>query len=51
MTPVILDIDVSGDETGQTALDLISSIDIVIALAFVIVTFGLLIAFFTDSGF
>lgn len=51
MTPVILDIDVSGDDTGQTALDLISSIDIVIALAFVIVTFGLLIAFFTDSGF
>ena len=50
-TPLVLDIDVTGDSTGETALTLLSSVDIVIGLAFVIVAFGLLIAFFTDSGF
>ena len=50
MTPLILDIDVSGDETGETALTLLSSVDLLIGLAFAIVAFGLLIAFFTDSG-
>lgn len=50
MTPLMLDIDVAGDETGETALTLISSIDILIALAFAVACFGLLLAFFTDSG-
>jgi hypothetical protein len=51
MTPAILDIDVSGDATGQTVLSLISSIDLLIGLAFVVAAFGLLLAYFTDSGF
>ena len=51
MTPLVLDIDVTGDETGETALTLLSSIDLLIGLAFTIVAFGLLITFFTDSGF
>ncbi|GEM_PF-6545118 len=50
MTPAILNVDVADDETGETALQLLSSVDILIGLAFVIVCFGLLVAFFTDSG-
>jgi hypothetical protein len=50
MTPLILDVDVSGDSTGQTALELLSSVDLLVGLAFVVVVFGLLIKFiFTDS--
>ena len=52
MTPLILgDVDVGGDETGETALALIASIDILIALAFFVACFGLLLMYFTDSGF
>ena len=52
MTPLILgDIDVGGDETGETALTLIASIDILVALAFFVACFGLLLMYFTDSGF
>jgi len=52
MTPVVLDVDVSGDETGATALQLLSSIDILIGLAFVAAVFGLLTMYmFSDSGF
>lgn len=51
MTPAVLDVDVSSDATGQTALNLVSTLDIVIGLSFVLVCFGLLIALFTDSGF
>jgi len=51
MTPAVLDVDVNSDATGQTALNLVSTLDIVIGLSFVIVCFGLLIALFTDSGF
>jgi len=51
MTPAVLDVDVSGDATGQTALDLLAVVGPVVGLAFVITVFGLLVAFFTDSGF
>jgi hypothetical protein len=51
LTPAILDIDVSGDATGDTVLGLLGSVEIVVALAFVVAAFGLLLAFFTDSGF
>jgi len=51
MTPAVLDVDVSGDATGQTALDLLAVGGPVVGLAFVIAVFGLLLAFFTDSGF
>lgn len=50
MTPLILDIDVSGDATGETALALLSSVGPVVGLAFVVAVFGLLVVFFTDSG-
>jgi len=51
MTPAMLDVDVSGDATGETALSLLSTVDPLLFLAFLIVTVGLLTAFFTDSGF
>jgi hypothetical protein len=51
MTPAVLDVGVSGDPTGQTALDLLAVVGPVVGLAFVIAVFGLLVAFFTDSGF
>ena len=52
MSVLILgDIDVGGDETGETALALIASVDILIALAFFVTCFGLLLMYFTDSGF
>jgi hypothetical protein len=52
MTPAILDVDVSGDATGQTALDLLSALDILIGLGFAVAVFGLLITLaFSDSGF
>jgi len=51
MTPAVLDVDVSGDATGQTALDLLAVVGPVVGLAFVITVCGLLVAFFTDSGF
>lgn len=52
MTPVIFDVDVGGDGTGETALSLLSSVDLLVGLAFVVAVFGLLISFaFTDSGF
>ena len=51
MTPAVLDVGVSGDATGQTALDLLAVVGPVVGLAFVITVFGLLVAFFTDSGF
>ena len=51
MTPAVLDVDVSGDATGQTALDLLAVLGPVVGVAFVIAVFGLLLAFFTDSGF
>ena len=52
MTPLLLDINVDGDETGETALTVLSSVDAVIGPAFIVAVFGLLTVFFTtDSGF
>lgn len=51
LTPAVLDIDVTGDSTGETVMTLLSSVEVVIGLAFVVAVFGLLLAFFTDSGF
>ena len=50
MTPVILDVDVSGDATGQTVIDLLSPMATIIGLAFAVAAFGLLLVYFTDSG-
>lgn len=50
MTPLILDVDVSGDATGQTALDLLAPMGTIIGLAFAVAAFGLLLVFFNDSG-
>lgn len=50
MTPAILDVDVSGDATGQTVIDLLSPMATLIGLAFAVAAFGLLLVYFTDSG-
>ena len=50
MTPVILDVDVAGDATGQTVVELLSPMATVIGLAFAVAAFGLLLVYFTDSG-
>lgn len=51
LTPAILDIDVTGDSTGGDALAVLGSVEVVIGLAFMVACFGLLTAFYTDSGF
>jgi len=50
MTPAILDVDVAADSTGATVLSLLTTLDPVIGLAAAVAGFGLLLAFFTDSG-
>lgn len=50
MTPAILDVDVTGDATGQTVLDLLGPMGTVIGLAFAVAAFGLFLVFFNDSG-
>lgn len=50
MTPAILDADVGSDATGDTVLTVLSPFDLLIGLAFAVACFGLLIAFFQDSG-
>ena len=50
LTPVILGVDVTGDTTGQTVVDLLSPFADVVGLAFGVVAFGLLVAWFTDGG-
>jgi hypothetical protein len=49
MTPVILDVDVSG-ATSQTIVDLLSPMATVIGLAFGVSVFGLFLLFFNESG-
>lgn len=49
--PVVLDIDTASGTTSRTIMDLLSAVGILPGLAFTVVVFGLLIAFFTDSGF
>jgi hypothetical protein len=51
MAPGMLNIDVSGDATGQTVSELLSPTATFIFLAFAVAVFGLLTAFYTDSGF
>jgi len=51
MTPVILDVDTSGDPTGETALELLSSFDPIIGLVFVVACFGLFTVFFGSDGY
>lgn len=50
LTPAVLDVDVTGDATGQTVVDLLAPMDTLVGLAFGVVAFGLLLMFFTDSG-
>jgi hypothetical protein len=50
MTPAILDVDVAAGSTGESILGLLTTFDPLIGLAAAVVAFGLLIAFFTDSG-
>lgn len=50
LTPAVLDVDVTGDATGQTVLDLLAPMGTLIGLAFALTAFGLLLVFFTDSG-
>lgn len=51
MLPLMLDVDVGSDSTGETALTLLTAFDPLIGLAVVLAAVGLLVAFFTDSGF
>ena len=50
LTPAMLDVDVSGDATGQTVVDLLAPFGTILGLAFAVAAFGLLLALFTDSG-
>jgi len=50
LTPAVLDVDVTGDATGQTVVDLLAPMGTLIGLAFALAVFGLLLVFFTDSG-
>jgi len=51
MIPLVLDVNVSGDATGDTILSLLSAVGPLVSLAFVVACLGLLVAYFTDSGF
>ena len=50
LTPALLDIDVAGDPTGQTTLDLLAPWGTLLGLVFAVAAFGLLLVFYTDSG-
>ena len=50
LTPAVLDIDVTGDATGQTLVDLFAPWGTLLGLVFAVAAFGLLLKFFTDSG-
>ena len=50
LTPAVLDIDVTGDATGQTLVDLLAPFGTLLGLVFAVAAFGLLLTFFTDSG-
>ena len=49
MTPVILDVDVSG-ATSQTVSQLLAPMGTLIGLAFGVLAFGLFLTFFNDGG-
>ena len=50
LTPAVLDIDVTGDATGQTAIDLLAPFGTLLGLVFFVAALGLLLVFYTDSG-
>lgn len=50
LTPAVLDIDVTGDATGQTLVDLLAPFGTLLGLVFFVAAIGLLLVFFTDSG-
>jgi hypothetical protein len=51
MAPAILDVQVSAGSTGDTVLDLLTIVDPLLGVAFAIVAFGLLLTYFSNSGF
>jgi len=51
MAPAILDVQVSAGSTGDDILGLLTIFDPLLGLAVVIVAFGLLLTYFSDSGF
>lgn len=50
MTPLILDVDVAAGSTGETIMGLISPLGSLLGVAFAVVCFGLLTAFFMGGG-
>jgi hypothetical protein len=50
MAPAILDVDVTAGSTGEAVQGLLTTFGPLLGLAAAVVAFGLLIAFFTDSG-
>lgn len=51
MLPLIIDGDATLDSTGETVMTLVSAIGPVVALAFVVATFGLLVTLFSNDSF
>jgi hypothetical protein len=51
MTPLILDIEVADGSTGADIMELLSSVGLLVSLAFIMATFGLLLVFFGKDGF
>lgn len=50
MTAAILDVNVSGDATGEAVLSLLSPFGTLLGLVFFVAAMGLLVGYFTDSG-
>lgn len=51
MAPAILDVQVSAGSTGDDILGLLTIFDPLLGVAVVIVAFGLLLTYFSNSGF
>jgi len=51
MAPAILDVQVSAGSTGDDILGLLTIFDPLLGVAFAIVAFGLLLTYFSNSGF
>ena len=51
MAPAILDVQVSAGSTGDDILGLLTIFDPLLGLAAVVVMFGLLLTYFSNSGF
>jgi len=50
MAPAVLNVDVASGSTGDAIMGLLTTFGPLLGLTAAIVAFGLLIAFFTDSG-